>query len=195
MPRPRAASHNDILQKALHAFWQNGFEATSMADLVKVTGSTRQSIYGDFGNKDGLYRACFDLYRDDVVLPAILPLSEGEDGLSAIARYFETQIALAEQIGLPGPGCLVGNAMTETAPAYKQIRNLVEQHNQRLSDAFAAALPQHLLDAKRTELADFLVVAAQGLWAFSRVTADAGELRARAKTILRMIQMEIDDAN
>jgi TetR/AcrR family transcriptional repressor of nem operon len=178
----------------MHAFWRNGFEATSMADLVDATGSTRQSIYGDFGSKDGLYLACFQTYRDEVVLPALSLLSAEVGDMRSIAQYFETQIALAEMIGLPGPGCLVGNAMTETAPANTHVRELVEEHNHRLATAFAKALPEHLPHSKRSELADFLVVAAQGLWAISRVTSSSKELRARAKTVLRMIQKEIDDA-
>jgi len=165
-----------------------------MADLVAATGSTRQSIYGDFGSKDGLYRACFDLYRGEVVRPAIAPLAESGSGLGAIAQYFETQIARAEAMGLPGPGCLVGNAMTETAPCNQDIRDVVKQHNDRLAAGFAKALPAHLPVAKRRELSDFLVIAAQGLWAISRVTDSADALRAKAKTILRMIQREIDDA-
>lgn len=194
MPRPRAASQDDVLKSAMHAFWKRGFEATSMADLVAATGSTRQSIYSDFGNKDGLFRACFSLYRDEVVLPAIAPLNRSDSALEVIPEYFETQIARAEAMGMPGPGCLVGNAMTETAPNDEQIRKLVNAHNQRLAMAFASALPERLPEAKRSELAEFLVVAAQGLWAMSRVTSSADQLRARAKTIVRMIQKEIDDA-
>ncbi|MEP1422414.1 MAG: helix-turn-helix domain-containing protein [Erythrobacter sp.] len=194
MPRPRTSPKDEVLRGAMHAFWQNGFEATSMADLVAATGSTRQSIYGDFGNKDGLYRACFALYREEVVQTAVAPLTHEDAGLDGIAGYFETQIARAEAIGLPGPGCLVGNAMTETAPCDKDINALVCQHNDLLAQCFAEALPKRLPPAKREELSQFLVVAAQGLWAISRVTSCADTLRARAKTILQMIRLEIDNA-
>ncbi len=175
----------------MHAFWVHGFEATSMADLVEATGSTRQSIYGDFESKRGLYRACFDHYRDRVVLPALTPFGAEEAGLEALAAYFETQIGLAQSLGLPGPGCLVGNAMTETAPDDCEIRSCVEDHNRRLERAFGSALPNSLANERRTELARFLVVAAQGLWAVSRVTSSAEELRARAVTIIKLVEREL----
>lgn len=194
MARPRTISKDDVLRSSMNAFWHKGFEGTSMADLIAATGSTRQSIYGDFGSKDGLYRACFEAYRQDIVEPAIAPLNQPTQGLAGIARYFETQIALAQKVGLPGPGCLVGNAMTETAPNDQSVRELVHQHNQRLADAFANALPPGLNRDKRQELSDFLVIAAQGLWAMSRVTSDANKMRARARTIVNMIQKEIEDA-
>ena len=174
----------------MNAFWAHGFAATSMADLVEATGSTRQSIYGDFESKNGLYRACFDRYREQVVLPALAHFGDG-GGSTAIAAYFEAQISLAERVGLPGPGCLVGNAMTETAPGNDAVRKEVEAHNERLERAFASVLPPSWPDERRRELAQFLVVAAQGLWALSRVTPDAAGLRARAATIVQMIEREI----
>ena len=183
-----------MLEKAMQAFWAKGYEGTSMADLVAATGSTRQSIYGDFASKHGLYRACFDFYRDQIVLPALEPFSESSSGLSALEAYFQIQISLAEAVGLPGPGCLVGNAMTESAPGDPDILQCVEDHNRRLEQAFARALPDTLEQGHRRELARFLVVAAQGLWAMSRVTPSADELRARAATIIRMVEREVHDA-
>lgn len=193
MARPRSTSRDQMLEGAMHAFWSNGFEATSMADLVTATGSTRQSIYGDFESKLGLYRACFALYRDQIVAPALTPLESDQTGTEAIARYFETQIALAESTGLPGPGCLVGNAMTEMAPTDPEIRRLVEEHDARLETAFSKALPKSLSAARRRELAQFIVVAAQGLWAVSRVTNSADALRSRASTIVSLLERELSD--
>lgn len=164
-----------------------------MADLVAATRSTRQSIYGDFESKRGLYQACFAMYRDQVVAPALIPFDEEQPGIEAIARYFEAQISLAEATGLPGPGCLVGNAMTEMAPGDQEIRRLVEQHNARLEAAFSKALPKTLPTERKQDLAEFLVVAAQGLWAISRVTTSADSLRSRAATIVGMLEKELSD--
>lgn len=176
----------------MHAFWSAGFEATSMADLVVATGSTRQSIYGDFSSKQGLYRACFELYRKRVVEPALAPFYADATGLSAVTAYFEAQISLAESMGLPGPGCLVGNAMTERAPIDAEVMTLVEEHNTRLETAFAKALPEQLSAERKRELAQFLVVAAQGLWAVSRVTSSADALRSRAVTIVGLLERELN---
>lgn len=174
----------------METFWAKGFEATSISELVQATGSTRQSLYADFDNKEGLYDACFDLYRDQVVLPALEPFEGNAVGLPSLEAYFEKQISLAEEIGLPGPGCLVGNAMTETAPISAQVEQRVKDHNVRLERAFSKALPPALSDHKRAELAGFLVVAAQGLWAMSRVTKNGSDLRSRAATILRLTERE-----
>ncbi len=193
MPRPRSSPPKQVLDDAMRVFWANGYSATSMAELVAATGSTRQSIYGDFGSKHGLYLACFDTYRDLVVSPALAPFAEAKDGVEAIARYFEIQISLAEEVGLPGPGCLVGNAMTEIASSDSAVVERVRRHNAELEKAFAAALSEHLASERSVELARFLVLAAQGLWAMSRVTSSADELRMQAATILRLLEKDLQD--
>ncbi len=190
MPRPRSSERQDVLDRAMRAFWANGYSATSMVELVETTGSTRQSIYGDFGSKHGLYTACFETYQSEVVAPALEPFADGTPGISAIADYFEIQISRAERIGLPGPGCMVGNATTERGASDPEIEELVQQHHDRLASAFAKALTDSLADIRRAELAQFLVLAAQGLWAMSRVANSAEPLRAQAATIVSILERE-----
>lgn len=43
-------------------FWQHGYEATSLADLVEATGAKAPTLYAEFVNKEGLFRAVLDRY-------------------------------------------------------------------------------------------------------------------------------------
>lgn len=191
MPRQAAQTRDQILIKALNAIWDKGFHALSIDQLTRATCASRQAIYSQFGNKHALYLECFEAYRETVVRPAIDRLFAAQDGLSAITAYFEAQISLAESYGLPGPGCFVGNAMTETAPHDPQVRIRVESHNTLLKDAFAAALASPGLNLTREDqhdLANILLVAAQGIWAMSRITNSASELREHAVRFVNIVR-------
>ena len=48
------------LDKAMTLFWQHGYEATSLADLVEATGAKAPTLYAEFVNKEGLFRAVLD---------------------------------------------------------------------------------------------------------------------------------------
>jgi TetR/AcrR family transcriptional regulator, copper-responsive repressor len=61
--RPRAYDAEAALTRAVDAFWDSGFAATSLDDLTAATGMNRPSLYGAFGDKQALYRKAFDLYR------------------------------------------------------------------------------------------------------------------------------------
>ncbi len=194
MPRTAAHSTDQIIDAAMRHFWQNGFHATSMDDLVKATGTNRHAIYSEIDGKSELYRRGFAAYRDAVVTPAFSAVEQAGAGLAAIGGFLEFQIARAEAAGLPGSGCLVANAMTETAPHDPQIADEVTAHHTRLQAGFAHALTNQAPMLPRDEieaLAAFLVVAAQGLWSMSRTVTSAAPLRAHASTILSLLSARL----
>ncbi len=193
---PRAVSHSieSVIEAAMHQFWQHGYHATSIDDLVTATGVSRHAIYASIGSKHELYRRGFAAYQAQIVSPAFGCVEEAGVGLPAICRFFETQIARAERAGLPGPGCFVANATTETAPHDRLIADEVAAHHARLRAGFAHALANESSDAISEEiaaLADFLVLAAQGLWSMSRTVTSASPLRTQAATIMALLQARL----
>jgi len=63
MSRPQQFERDDVLNKALMVFWQKGFEAASIQDLVDATGLNRGSLYNSFGDKAALFAAVLENYR------------------------------------------------------------------------------------------------------------------------------------
>lgn len=60
--RPKVFDREAALDKAMTLFWQHGYEATSLADLVEATGAKAPTLYAEFTNKEGLFRAVPDRY-------------------------------------------------------------------------------------------------------------------------------------
>ncbi|WP_044489574.1 TetR/AcrR family transcriptional regulator [Enterobacter sp. R4-368] len=60
--RPKIFDRDAMLDKAMMLFWQQGYEATSLADLVEATGAKAPTLYAEFNNKEGLFRAALDRY-------------------------------------------------------------------------------------------------------------------------------------
>jgi len=63
MGRPRAFDRDKALDQALHVFWANGYEGTSIADLTEAMGINPPSLYAAFGNKEKLFREALDRYE------------------------------------------------------------------------------------------------------------------------------------
>ena len=53
--RPRSFDEAEVLEAARDAFWNNGYSATSLDDLVAATGLNRPSLYAAFGDKRAIY--------------------------------------------------------------------------------------------------------------------------------------------
>ena len=60
--RPKVFDREAALDKAMTLFWQYGYEATSLSDLVEATGAKAPTLYAEFANKEGLFRAVLDHY-------------------------------------------------------------------------------------------------------------------------------------
>jgi TetR/AcrR family transcriptional regulator, transcriptional repressor for nem operon len=176
-------------------FWRHGFEATSIDDLVRATGVSRQGIYSDAGGKDALFAMSLQAYVDTIVTPAFARVESAEADLGAVAEFFEFQIARGEEAGLPGPGCLLTNTMTEVAPRSAEVMRIVNDHNDRLRRGFSAAIANtaarhgHVVArGERAALAWSLVVFANGLWTLSRTVRNAAVLRQAVRQMLQLLE-------
>ena len=65
MARVREFDTDDALAAAVASFRRQGYEGTSIQDLVEATGVGRGSLYTAFGSKEELYLAALDRYGDD----------------------------------------------------------------------------------------------------------------------------------
>ncbi len=174
-------------------FWRKGFEATSIRDLIEMTGANRFGLYGEFGDKRNLFLKSLAHYAETFVSKAFAPVEASDAGIEGIETYFRTLIDLAEAWGMPGRGCLMANSMTEVAPHDEAISSAVRAHFDRLCRGFERALA--IAKAKRqlpenfdaAAFAQFLAISAQGLWAYSRISRDASELRRYVTTLLAPI--------
>jgi TetR/AcrR family transcriptional repressor of nem operon len=199
MGRPRSKQRDDLVISAMSVFWRQGFESTSMADLVKATGVSRGGIYADFGGKEDLFLSCLGAYRERYIEPALALLTQDDDGLGAIESYFDRFIELHRRHGMPGPGCFFANAMTEQAPHNPRVAAEVNQHMTDLQTAFLTALDRcsknhaaDISDMDRTELASFLATASQGLWSYGRSTSSLDELISFKSALFKLLRARLN---
>jgi AcrR family transcriptional regulator len=62
--RPREFDTDDALDKAMHLFWEKGYDGTSLAELAMVMGITKPSLYAAFTDKQGLFEAALARYAE-----------------------------------------------------------------------------------------------------------------------------------
>jgi len=64
MARSKEFDVNQVLRKAMELFWQQGYEKTSMQQLVDHMGIHRRSIYDTFGDKRTLFLSALSHYEE-----------------------------------------------------------------------------------------------------------------------------------
>jgi AcrR family transcriptional regulator len=112
--RPRAYDPDDALGRAVDAFWDAGFAATSLDDLTLATGMNRPSLYGAFGDKQALYRKAFDLYRARTREALAKALGGDQPLRIALRNVYDTAIAIYLSGDKGGRGCfIIGTAVAQ----------------------------------------------------------------------------------
>ena len=167
MARQREFDPNDALHAAMEVFWRKGYYNTSIEDLVQQTGVSRYGLYRAFGNKQGVFLAALDYYQQTLITELLKEMEAPDAGLSAIHRYFERLLGLAET-HYGRLGCLMCNTATELTLHNVTVAQKVQTQYQRWTQAFYHALTKAQdqgeiapdLDAKR--FADYLVGVLQG---------------------------------
>lgn len=52
----------EVIEKSMDLFWKNGYNSSSMQQIVDTTGLKPGSIYHSFGNKESLFREVLEHY-------------------------------------------------------------------------------------------------------------------------------------
>jgi len=97
----------------MQLFWEQGYEATSVQDLVDYLDLNRSSLYNTFGGKHELYLEALDHYRRAGRQALKKHLEAAPNPVDGIRRAFE---AVATQATERQCGCFVANAAVECAP-------------------------------------------------------------------------------
>jgi TetR/AcrR family transcriptional repressor of nem operon len=180
------------LQAALELFWERGYEATSMADLVERMGVARASIYATFGGKRALYLKALGRYGELVDPKLLAGLSQPGPALPAVRALVEGYAREAAGDG-GRRGCFVVNTAVELAPHDPLAARRVQASWDFLETALTSALMRAQAQGELGEdkdpraLARFLLVLMQGLRVVGKAAAGPDRLRDAATQALAVL--------
>ncbi|WP_432411741.1 TetR/AcrR family transcriptional regulator [Rasiella sp. SM2506] len=170
MARKKEYIEEEVIEKAMNIFWQNGYENTSMQMLEKEMGINKFSIYSSFGSKNGVFLESLKCYKSKI--RAIFEkFIEASNGVEDIKQFFYDSIYVSHQAG-NHKGCLITNTYNEFSESEDLL--IKDQMNTFMGDLKNIFIEKLKMDATKDEetickQANYLVLAKHGLAAASRV--------------------------
>ncbi|WP_103020479.1 TetR/AcrR family transcriptional regulator [Salinibacter altiplanensis] len=145
MPRSPTFDRDAKIEQAMQLFWEKGYEATSVQDLVDHLELNRSSLYNAFGGKHELYLEALDRYRQEDIEWLRGQLRGAPTAVDGIRQAF---VAVAERATESCCGCFTTNAAVECAPrdgstqerareSFKEMRSLFRAAVERAQEAGA----------------------------------------------------------
>ncbi len=123
MPWEKQYDEAFVLERAMEAFWDHGYEATSVSDLVAVTGINRGSLYAGFSDKRTLFMRALEHYDRTYRTDFLGDLAANHSPREAILAAFREVKASTE--GGDRRGCLVVNTALELSPHDPGVADIV----------------------------------------------------------------------
>ncbi|RKH65811.1 TetR/AcrR family transcriptional regulator [Corallococcus interemptor] len=188
MARPRTFDEAQVLRAARDQFWNKGYAATSMDDLMQATGLGKGSLYGAFGDKHQLFLKVFDAYCVGSV-ESVKKALEGPDA-GALERLRQHLLGTATGSAAPANrrGCLLSRGTSELAAQDAQVADRALETFRALEDAFVRCLEQARAHGDLAPHADprklgaMLLAVQRGLEAVGKAGMDEATLRGMVET-------------
>lgn len=194
MARPRQFDEQEVLERALGVFWEQGYTATSITDLIERTGLAKGSLYKAFGDKRQLFLRVLKGYLADGRSHLARRLQEAPSGRAGLEDWLRRVGAMARR-GEPRRGCLGVNTTVELAAHDPDIRQVLERHAERTEALYAEAIRRGQAegslrpDLDPREGARFVAVVVHGLQALGRCSLAEEEVEPTVKATLRALEL------
>lgn len=124
MARPREFDPQATLQIAIQVFWEKGYTAASVDEVVRRSGVAKYGIYNTFGNKEELFKKVLVQYASDRHQDIQRPIRQPGASLPEIREFFAEAPKLITQEHAPH-GCLVCNTGVELGNDNPDLRDYV----------------------------------------------------------------------
>ena len=187
--RTKSFDPDGAKKRALEAFWQSGYEATNMPELLSMMSLGRASFYNAFGSKRELFVQTLDLYFEtlrDHFEPLISRETEASRALAVLVDGILAVARSADGHATNWRGCFIGNTALELGATDPEVVARLKVGIDTLRSLFEKALSlsgagsSHLSGAAVTRRALQCVANIQGLLVLAKSglsDAEIGQMR------------------
>ena len=127
-------SREEALNRAMQVFWQKGYKATSMRDLIEEMGIQPGSIYNTFGDKHSLFLEALKHYGDVVTSNALKILERDASPMENLQIFFNEIISRPAEKKCRG--CLIVNTVVELSPHDDETKEIVNIIMKKIEGSF-----------------------------------------------------------
>jgi TetR/AcrR family transcriptional repressor of nem operon len=191
--RPLEFDPDQALDAAVEVFWERGYEATAVSDLLDAMALSKSSLYQAFGGKQRLFERCLSRYADRLSAQMTAALGESPSGRQFIEEVFRG-VANTARAPAGARGCLIANSASELGQREPALARPVADGLARFTGVFQAAVTRAQrageipAGADPRALAAYLVACMNGL----RTMIKAGADRRAATATVRLMMKALD---
>ncbi len=154
----RCVEFNEVekIEKAMNVFWEKGYTATSMQDLVDAMQINRSSLYNTIGDKHQLFMKCISNYFDTAMCEIREKVAKEQSAKQALINVITDKAAWIVDCD---KGCLGIKTIFEIAPDDNEVRNLMNKNNNIFLNFLAETVQKAMDDGEMDNSEDAALMA------------------------------------
>ncbi|MFC8797662.1 TetR/AcrR family transcriptional regulator [Promicromonospora sp. NPDC057138] len=188
MARPRQFDEDTVLRAVCDQFWNAGYAATSLQDLMRVSGLGKGSLYAAFGDKHELFLRVLRRYVASLDRGLRRSVDSAPRAVDALRSFLMSPVGDPDGVSARR-GCLLANSTTELASADPVVAAEARQAYEGTTAIVAACVARAQAEgdlpgsADPVDIARGLLAAQQGLTFMGRSGMDVETLAATARSL------------
>lgn len=140
MGRKISFNKEHALDKAMHLFWEKGYDATYISDLIETMGISRSTLYDSFGDKDALFKLVLEQYKNYGSQKRNLLFSD-TNTKESLKSFFYQHIEKCYSDDIP-KGCIITNSSLLIGQIDPSIEEILINDFNELEKAFKQVIEE-----------------------------------------------------
>ena len=140
MGRKISFNKEHALNKAMHLFWEKGYDATYISDLIETMGISRSTLYDSFGDKDALFKLVLEQYKNYGSQKRNLLFSD-TNTKESLKSFFYQHIEKCYSDDIP-KGCIITNSSLLIGQIDPSIEEILINAFNELEKAFKQVIEE-----------------------------------------------------
>lgn len=193
--RPRKFDTSQALAAVRDRFWDHGYAATSIDDLMTATGLGKGSLYGAFGDKRALFLRVLGEYAEQRVASVREQQQKAPRAIDALRSLLRPTFA-PRRTHAPARGCFLVNCTYELAPHDAEVVALARKAFAAFESIFADTISRAVAEGdlpastRPRELAATMLAVMQGQECLARTGLGKAGLKGITHKALELLGAE-----
>ena len=122
MGRKLKFDRDEALEKTMRLFWENGYNGTSVQNIIDEIGIKPGSFYNTFNDKYSVFLESLNLYGEFVINYSKKTLINDKSPVDNIKTFFNDMATIPD---FKSKGCLVIKSIVEVAPRDEKVLGII----------------------------------------------------------------------
>lgn len=156
MGRPRAFDRQQAIEQAMHLFWEQGYETTSLSQLKAQIGGgiSAPSFYAAFGSKEALFKESVQCYLDSYASVTECLWNDDLSPRDAVELALHRSTTMQCESGHP-KGCMVAlGTMSASRPEHAHVAEPLTTSRLRTHAGFVRCVERGIATGELSEETD-----------------------------------------